>query len=163
MVLQKPALCPPEEDNLPDCQLQREGSASGVENIEEIVKQRIQSDELHEESEESVASINRDQEVVEDDDLLLRNDDSDDAPVNRRDLRDRTLLKPPKRHNDYVNIDLFVAEEDDDEPLTYKEVMDSCNSIYWIQAMQEELDSLNKDKVWCLVDKPETQAIIDNR
>ena len=41
---------------------------------------------------------------------------------------------------------------DNDEPLTYKDAMNSPNSERWLEAMKSEMVSMYENKVWTLVD-----------
>ncbi|KAK1570844.1 hypothetical protein Q3G72_007904 [Acer saccharum] len=43
---------------------------------------------------------------------------------------------------------------DDDDPYTYKEVMEDVDSRHWQKAMQSEIESMFDNKVWSLVDLP---------
>ncbi|KAL0292753.1 UNVERIFIED_CONTAM: Retrovirus-related Pol polyprotein from transposon TNT 1-94 [Sesamum radiatum] len=42
----------------------------------------------------------------------------------------------------------------DNDPKTYGEVMSDIDSEKWIEAMKSEMDSMNSNKVWTLVDPP---------
>ena len=44
---------------------------------------------------------------------------------------------------------------DNDEPLTYKDAMNSPYSERWLEAMKSEIDSMYENKVWTLVDPHE--------
>lgn len=50
-----------------------------------------------------------------------------------------------------------------DEPATYKEAIRSEEKRHWIGAMNEEFDSLVKNRTWNLVDLPAGKKLIDNR
>ena len=74
--------------------------------------------------------------------------------------RDQTRRpqRPPKRYGyaDLVSYALLTSEDlDDSEPKNYKEAMGSKDKKQWAQAMKEEMESLDKNDVWVLVDKPE--------
>lgn len=72
----------------------------------------------------------------------------DDTPGQGYNLRDRSQIHPPKKHEDYVA--LMTTEN----TLTYADCMKDPN---WREAIKEEIDSLNKNNVWDLV--PKSQAI----
>ncbi|XP_031262810.1 uncharacterized protein LOC116120979 [Pistacia vera] len=55
---------------------------------------------------------------------------------------------------------LQVAKEVEDEPRTVWEAMDSEDSRQWKLAMQEEYDSLMKNKTWILINKPEGSRVV---
>lgn len=47
-----------------------------------------------------------------------------------------------------------------DEPRTYKEAMSSKDNIEWLNAMQEEVISLEQIKTWTLIDRPCNAKVI---
>jgi hypothetical protein len=49
------------------------------------------------------------------------------------------------------------------EPVTLEEVVHAKDSVEWIKAIREELDSLEKNTTWSLVKRPEKQNVISNR
>lgn len=68
-------------------------------------------------------------------------------------------LRPRNNQNNFAHLTTIEAEED---PKRYKEAMRRADSEKWQQAMQEEIDSLMKNEVWELVDRPK-QNIVTNR
>ena len=52
---------------------------------------------------------------------------------------------------------------DDDEPASYLEALASTAKSEWIVAMQEEMSSMDKNKVWELVDIPPRRKTIGNK
>lgn len=83
------------------------------------------------------------------------------APEQGRVLRDRELLRRPSRYDDYVDDDVFVAECQ--EPLSYKEAIESKEAAEWKKAMDEEMEALSKNQVWELVNAPKNQEVVDNK
>ena len=60
--------------------------------------------------------------------------------------RPRTVITPPQRHSEYiVTYALSTTEEtgDDDEPSRFFEAVSCLDSSKWIQAMDEQLQSLH--------------------
>nr|GEW02651.1 hypothetical protein [Tanacetum cinerariifolium] len=57
---------------------------------------------------------------------------------------------------------VFVAAEEEDthEPLTYQEGVACEDSSKWKAAMEEEMDSLRKNKTWKLVDHPAGKKLV---
>ena len=92
-----------------------------------------------------------------------------------RSLRNRGTIKDPARYNEYVKIDDALVKEKDSahvvevcvaekgEPNNLREAIDSCDSEHRQNAMNEEMQSLIKNKVWKLVEKPPDKLILDNR
>lgn len=115
------------------------------ENSDETLEE---SDDQEEEEEEN-ESINGDEsqrrsELVGD--LEQDQEEPEQAQLNRR-LRDRQIIKPPKRYTDYVweNVnELLIA--DSNEPQSYKEALESFEAEKWKVAMREEMDSLKQNE-----------------
>ncbi|GKG53540.1 hypothetical protein Tco_0554940, partial [Tanacetum coccineum] len=59
----------------------------------------------------------------------------------------------------------FAAAEEEDtlEPLTYQEAITCEDSSKWKAAMEEEIDSLRKNKTWELVDLPAGQKLVSSK
>lgn len=49
------------------------------------------------------------------------------------------------------------------EPKTYNDAINSVDSKQWIEAMDEEFDSLIKNNVWTLVNPPIEHNVTDNK
>lgn len=80
--------------------------------------------------------------------------------------RSRRQAKIPLRysHPDWVSYALTIAEEIEyQEPKTYKEAMRSRERAEWIVAMQEEIESLIKNKTWKIVDKPKKCKLVGSK
>lgn len=77
--------------------------------------------------------------------------------------RVRRTIHPPTRfgHADLVSYALVTTEAlEYQEPRDYKEAITSSDSSKWILAMQEELQSLEKNCTWELVKKPKNQKLV---
>ncbi|GJX85757.1 retrovirus-related pol polyprotein from transposon TNT 1-94 [Tanacetum coccineum] len=78
-------------------------------------------------------------------------------------LINRTRNKP-LRFRDESNMAAYAfaaaEEEDTHEPLTYQEAVACEDSSKWKAAMEEEMDSLRKNKTWELVDHPAGQKLV---
>ena len=74
--------------------------------------------------------------------------------------RDREIrtIKPPERygHADLISYALIVGKENEDqeEPQSYDEAISSKDNSKWIEAMEEEMTSLEKNQTWIHVDCP---------
>ena len=79
--------------------------------------------------------------------------------------RDRTRreIKPPRR---YAEADLIahalasVSPEEIPDPTTYDEAVSSKYGKKWLDAMNEEMDSLRKNKTWIVVPRPQGQKVV---
>ena len=80
-----------------------------------------------------------------------------------RDREPRTRTKP-LRFRDESNMAAYAfaaaEEEDTHEPLTYQEAVACEDSSKWKAAMDEEMDSLRKNKTYELVDHPAGQKLV---
>lgn len=65
--------------------------------------------------------------------------------------------KPPERFNDYVMLSQH------EEPFTFEEATNCESHEFWIEAMQEELQSLEENHTWDLVTLPEGRKSVQNR
>ena len=74
------------------------------------------------------------------------------SSVPRYYLQDRN---PPSQHDEW-SAHLATVQE----PSTYTEAMKSSEKEHWIKAIQEELDSLERNKVWDIVPLPKERKLV---
>ena len=77
--------------------------------------------------------------------------------------RVRRTIKMPERYEvaDLISYALVVTEnETSEEPATFKQAMRSKDKQIWVSTMEEEMTSLNKNKIWTLVKKPVDQKLV---
>src|SRR5262249_5767852 len=75
-----------------------------------------------------------------------------DTQAPRRSTRIRT---PPVRYGFLIDEVNHVHLVEHDEPDSYEEVLKSSESELWLKAMKSEMDSMEENQVWTLVDPPE--------
>ncbi len=51
----------------------------------------------------------------------------------------------------------------DDIPNTYRQAIRSTDAELWEKAIQEELDSLEENECWEVVDRPKDRKVVDSR
>ena len=68
---------------------------------------------------------------------------SDDSPS-----RSTRAKRPPNLYGEWVNTVVF------EEPSTVNEAVSSPNCTEWKCAMKQEIDSINRNDVWNLVELP---------
>jgi hypothetical protein len=74
-------------------------------------------------------------------------------------LRRSTWVRnPPKRYDNYVSFVALISN--DGEPSCYQEVMDGTESAKWKITMKEEMDALERNKTWDLVELPEGRKVV---
>ena len=64
----------------------------------------------------------------------------------------------PKRYIDFVS---FIFFTDDGEPSCFQEVIDCVDNAKWKMEMKEEMDSMDKNKTWELVELPKERRLLD--
>ena len=66
----------------------------------------------------------------------------------------------PERYAFLISEQNDVLLVENDEPTTYEESLNSSESDQWLTAMKSEMDSMNTNQVWTLVDPPEGIKLI---
>ncbi|GJS31120.1 retrotransposon protein, putative, ty1-copia subclass [Tanacetum coccineum] len=93
-------------------------------------------------------------------------DQKDQEDGNDEDAEDQEADQSPDL-TDYHNMATYAfaaaEEEDTHEPLTYQEAVACEDSSKWKAAMEEEMDSLRKNKTWELVDPPAGQKLVSSK
>jgi hypothetical protein len=82
------------------------------------------------------------------------------TPVLRRSMRER---RQPERYsppNFHSNFSLSIT---DDDPRTVREAVNSEDSKLWKKAMVEEMDALDKNEAWDIVELPAGRKYIGRK
>lgn len=77
--------------------------------------------------------------------------------------RERRTTKPPKRFDELGDSGFAYNLTEDGgflEPTSYTEAMQDADYVFWKEAADEEIQSLDKNHTWDLVDRPEKQKVI---
>ena len=77
-------------------------------------------------------------------------------PVLRRSERER---RPPDFYGERAN----ACTQNDQEPTTLQEALSSAESSRWMEAMNAEMNSLDHNKVWNLVELPKDRKAIGSK
>ena len=82
---------------------------------------------------------------------------------NFQNLPDSPLKKPSRFDDNYVYSGcIYVNYCSADSPVSFKEVIESDESNFWVDAMNKKMNSLEKKKTWEeLVEKPKNEKVID--
>jgi hypothetical protein len=73
--------------------------------------------------------------------------------------RSSRVRNPPTRYEDFVSsVDLVSI---DGEPSCFQEVIKVSESAQWKKAMKEEMDALERNKTWDLVELPKDRKVVD--
>ncbi|KAK1642262.1 hypothetical protein QYE76_060067 [Lolium multiflorum] len=76
----------------------------------------------------------------------------------RRSTRERTT---PDWYDPCLNV--MIVDNNDEDPATYEEAMMSPDSNKWQEAMKSEMGSMYDNKVWTLVDLPDSRKAVENK
>ncbi|KAK1630810.1 hypothetical protein QYE76_005125 [Lolium multiflorum] len=76
----------------------------------------------------------------------------------RRSTREHTT---PDWYDPCLNV--MIVDNNDEDPATYEEAMMSPDSNKWQEAMKSEMGSMYDNKVWTLVDLPDSRKAVENK
>ncbi|KAK1620537.1 hypothetical protein QYE76_026054 [Lolium multiflorum] len=76
----------------------------------------------------------------------------------RRSTRERAT---PDWYDPCLNV--MIVDNNDEDPATYEEAMMSPDSNKWKEAMKSEMGSMYDNKVWTLVDLPDSRKAVENK
>ena len=96
--------------------------------------------------------VSGEREVIEDEEI--QENVETPQPTPRRSTRERN---PLERYTNFVSPILFT---DDGEPSCFQESIDCVNNSKWKMAMKEEMDSMEKNKTWELVELPKDRKTV---
>ncbi|KAK1695566.1 hypothetical protein QYE76_012263 [Lolium multiflorum] len=94
-------------------------------------------------------------EEANDDDHEASNEEATEP---RRSTRERTT---PDWYDPCLNV--MIVDNNDEDPATYEEAMMSPDSNKWQEAMKSEMGSMYDNKVWTLVDLPDSRKAVENK
>ncbi|KAK1610864.1 hypothetical protein QYE76_034537, partial [Lolium multiflorum] len=60
-------------------------------------------------------------------------------------------------------LSVMIVDNNDEDPATYEEAMMSPDSNKWQEAMKSEMGSMYDNKVWTLVDLPDSRKAVENK
>src|SRR5215204_2957790 len=83
---------------------------------------------------------------------------NEEATEPRRSTRERTT---PDWYDPCLNV--MIVDDNDEDPATYEEAMMSPDSNKWQEAMKSEMGSMYDNKVWTLVDLPDSRKAVENK
>ncbi|KAK1643288.1 hypothetical protein QYE76_061093 [Lolium multiflorum] len=81
-----------------------------------------------------------------------------EATEPRRSTRDRAT---PDWYDPCLNV--MIVDNNDEDPATYEEAMMSPDSNKWQEAMKSEMGSMYDNKVWTLVELPDSRKAVENK
>jgi hypothetical protein len=82
------------------------------------------------------------------------------TPVLRRSVRER---RKPKRYSPPDFRSNFSLSITDDDPKNVREVMNSNDSKLWKKTMVEEMDALDKNEAWDIVELPARRKFVGSK
>ena len=69
--------------------------------------------------------------------------------------RSGRVVRQPIRYEHEGEIGFLVSDTNQDDPSTYRDAMDDSDKEKWLEAMNQEMESMYSNPVWELVDPPE--------
>lgn len=142
------------ENNVPNLQTiyrDNEDNGNTVDTVEEPNEQEGETDS-------GVVSVDLEEEPI-----INTSSDEIVQPVIEDELRRGTReRKPPSRFTELYE-SIFKAVCNDDIPNSYSEIENSTNRDKWLEAVKSELDSMEKNKVWNIVKKPDNKKLLKSR
>ena len=69
--------------------------------------------------------------------------------------RSGRVVRQPTRYGHEGEVELLVSDTNQDDPMTYADAMDDSDKEKWLEAMNQEMESMYSNSVWELVDPPE--------
>ncbi|KAK1662463.1 hypothetical protein QYE76_050622 [Lolium multiflorum] len=76
-------------------------------------------------------------------------------------LADRQGIVPLHWYDPCLNV--MIVDNNDEDPATYEEAMMSPDSKKWQEAMKSEMGSMYDNKVWTLVELPDSRKAVENK
>jgi hypothetical protein len=103
--------------------------------------------------------------------LRNKEDDSDELTESKEEVeqlnpvvrRSKRVRKPIKRYSLLDFSSTFVLTSTDDEPKSFREVVDSAKGKLWKDVMVEDMESLHKNETWDLVKLPSGRNIVGRK
>lgn len=124
-----------------------------VRDVQEVQDVQLEPNHIENESFETVESEDED---TEHENRSLTEPEIEQA--GRMTLRNRDNLRPPSRYRDHVcNINLTLNAA---EPKTFKEAMSGVDREKWQEAINSEINSLEENETWELVELPKGRKAI---
>lgn len=106
-------------------------------------------------------------EETDSDEMHSLSEDDEEPAVNSGARRSQRVVAPPAWHNDYeVDITAFALSAEEfveDIPSNVEELKTRSDWPLWEKAIEEELQSLEKNGTWNLVELPEGRRAVDNK
>ncbi|GJQ75543.1 hypothetical protein Trydic_g17628 [Trypoxylus dichotomus] len=78
--------------------------------------------------------------------------------------RSKRHVKPPSKYDDYEQYMAFDAVNFiEDVPKTYYDLEHRPDKVLWVEATKKELDSINKNNIWEIEEKPKDTKMLDTK
>lgn len=162
--IQKQNESPEDDDNVSlfcDNDFQEE-NRNMQENNNEIEEENSAVQEENEDSEDSFHDAQEENQSQEESDSTEVSSESENEPIIPRRSTRHNIGKAPQRFNDY---ELYKVEMEDDffEPKTYLEAITCKQGHLWKKAMEEEIQSLEKNHTWEEIDLPKGKTTVGSK
>jgi hypothetical protein len=125
-------------------------------NIDRSGEEDNSSDEVQGRNVEENSEVDTDQEL-EGQTIVERDEPEHNITRSGRVVKKLTYL------NDYVAIALNAVEYFDEVPQKFEDIKNRKNQVEWVKAIDEELEALEKNETWEIVDLPRDRKALDCR
>lgn len=118
-----------------------------------------------EEGPELEGASNSDVEEQPDSDEMHSADDSEESHEENGVRRSRRQVVPPAWHRDYDMTAFALSAEEflEDIPSDVEKLKERSDWPLWVEAIENELESLEKNKTWNLVPLPKGKRVVDSK
>jgi hypothetical protein len=131
-----------------------------------FVENELQSEQKNDSTSKETAIVQMEEKSKESDSSEAEpvhevQDEVNDGNVRRS---TRQTMKPTW-HSDYVmaSHDAYCLLNEEGEPSTFPEALNSSDASQWMAAMHEEIEALHRNKTWDLVELPKGRKAIGNK
>lgn len=128
---------------------QKDKNIESDQTLDKVGKTNYESDESYVDADTNNAFKN-----IVGDDNVNDNKDKVEMPQKRKRI-------PVSKYGNPVSHFIYVNYVDANVPNTFEEAMNSNNQKQWQMAMDSEINSLNKNNTWQIVEKPKDKKVID--
>ena len=125
----------------------------------EVQPQIQEDDDVQEEQQEENQEREGESEAESEESENFESAEEEEDPGPRRSGRVNQGV-PPQRYNDYA---MGIYVDNTRDPETYEEATKSINAKEWNAAMNEEIESIEKNETWEIVEKPINKNIVGSK
>ncbi|KAK1631784.1 hypothetical protein QYE76_006099 [Lolium multiflorum] len=127
----------------------------------EVTGRKVELDEVNEPSLIDQSSAVSEEVPAQPTERRANDDDHETSNEEATEPRRSTRNVPLDWYDPCLNV--MIVDNNDEDPATYEEAMMSPDSNKWQEAMKSEMGSMYDNKVWTLVDLPDSRKAVENK